>query len=202
MPSDFNGDGRADSRSASTSEDIGSGHRRRRHQRACYGTSSGPAAAGNQFWSQDSPGVKGISQGSRTLGGGNGDNFGAALASGDFDRDGYADLAIGVPSDRVGHDRVHAGAVNVLYGSKSGLTATGDQLWSLGEPPWGAVRNDGFGGVLASGDFDGDGYWDLAIGVSGRDIGGLRQAGEVRLLYGGASGLSAGSGRERSRERA
>ena len=95
------------------------------------------------------------------------------------------------PVDQVGHDKVRGGAVNVLYGSKSGLTATGDQRWSLANLPGVPSTSDGFGTALASGDFDGDGYWDLAIGVSGRDIGSIRRAGEVRLLYGGQKGLTA-----------
>ncbi|HEY6569669.1 MAG TPA: hypothetical protein VIZ22_05235 [Candidatus Limnocylindrales bacterium] len=189
MPSDFDGDGYADLAIGVQGEDIGSEFDAGAIN-VLYGTSNGPAAGGDQFWSQDSPGVKGTSQGGRTAGIGNGDYFGAALASGDFDKDGYADLAIGVPSDRVGHDNVRGGAVNILYGSKSGLTATGDQLWSLANLPGVPVKHDWFGGALASGDFDGDGYWDLAIGAAGRDIGGVRQAGEVRLLYGGHAGLT------------
>ena len=53
----------------------------------------------------------------------------AAIPS-DFDGDGYADLAVGVPGEDVGAAGRHAGAVNVLYGSPTGLTAVGDQLWS------------------------------------------------------------------------
>ena len=37
-------------------------------------------------------------------------------------RDGYDDLAIGVPGESVG-DKGNAGAVNVVYGSSEGLTA-------------------------------------------------------------------------------
>ena len=53
----------------------------------------------------------------------------AAIPS-DFNGDGRADLAIGVIGD--GHR--FAGAVNVLYGSATGLTAAGDQLWTLDSP--------------------------------------------------------------------
>ncbi|CAN5339880.1 hypothetical protein BH20ACT24_BH20ACT24_10310 [soil metagenome] len=49
----------------------------------------------------------------------------------DFNGDGYADLAIGVPhEDFTSFDE---GGVNVLYGSASGLSATAtrpDQFWS------------------------------------------------------------------------
>ena len=40
----------------------------------------------------------------------------------DFNGDGYADLAVGVPLEKVG-GHFGAGAVNVLYGSGNGLTA-------------------------------------------------------------------------------
>ena len=56
--------------------------------------------------------------------------FGAAEgASGpDYNGDGFPDLAIGAPGEDVG-SAFGAGAVNVIYGSASGLTATGDQFW-------------------------------------------------------------------------
>ena len=56
------------------------------------GSASGLTTVGDQLWSQDSPGVKGVAKGGLK----SGDRFGSALASGDFDRDGHADLAIGM----------------------------------------------------------------------------------------------------------
>jgi hypothetical protein len=51
-------------------------------------------------------------------------------ASGDFSGDGREDLAVGVPFEDVGAGPVvDAGAVNVLYGTATGLSATGNQLW-------------------------------------------------------------------------
>jgi hypothetical protein len=135
--------------------------------------------AADVAWSQDTTGVLGE--------GAQNDNFGEAVASGDFDDDGFADLAIGVGGDVV-DGLSFAGAVNVLYGSAAGLTSTGDQLWSqsgdvLGTP----AATDLFGSALATGDFDGDGVSDLAIGVQNDSpsIGG-----SVNVLYGQAfSGL-------------
>ena len=40
-------------------------------------------------------------------------------------------------------------------------------------------------------DFDGDGYADLAVGVSGEDLRGKSNAGAVQVLYGSASGPTA-----------
>jgi hypothetical protein len=149
-----------------------------------YGSdASGLTASGDQYWNQDGSGVLDSAETS--------DIFGSALAVGDFDGDDYADLAIGVPYQDVG-GHLHAGAVHILYGSSSGLTSTGDQLWSQASSgiEGAAEDHDWFGQALAAGDFDGDGYDDLAIGAPGEDIGTLDSAGAVNIIYGSASGLS------------
>src|SRR5687767_7348065 len=48
---------------------------------------------------------------------------------GDFNGDGYADLAVSVVGERVGGFDF-AGAVHVLYGSATGLKSTADQFWN------------------------------------------------------------------------
>jgi hypothetical protein len=115
-----------------------------------------------------------------------GDSFGAALAAGDFNGDGRADLAVGVAEENNS-----SGVVQVLYGSAaSGLTATGSQLWSQNSPgiAGGAEFGDLFGADLAAGDFNGDGRADLAVGALGEND----FAGVVHVLYGAAaSGLTA-----------
>ena len=50
--------------------------------------------------------------------------------------------------------------------------------------------NDRFGHSLATGDFDGDGYPDLAIGVPYEDQDGLTDVGMVVVFYGSSSGLN------------
>ena len=120
-----------------------------------------------------------------------GEYFGRALASGDFDRDGYADLAIGVPGDKEAETGPHTGGVSVLYGSARGLTAAGDQRWSQANLPGTPDKDDEFGWAVAAGDFDNDGFWDLAIGVPGEAVGGVTNRGVVQVLYGGVNGLSA-----------
>ena len=109
----------------------------------------------------------------------------------DFDGDGYADLAVGAPSEDVGSIR-DAGIVQVLYGSAAGPTAR-DQIWQQNKKgiKGKAEREDQFGAVTASGDFDGDGYADLAIGIPAEDLGGEPNAGAVQVLYGSPSGLTA-----------
>ena len=58
-----------------------------------------------------------------------GDGFGAEVFAGDFNGDTILDLAIGVPCEAIGRV-AHAGAVNVLHGTTSGLTILGSQFWS------------------------------------------------------------------------
>jgi hypothetical protein len=110
----------------------------------------------------------------------------------DFNGDGYADLAVGVPGEDDGFTR-DSGAVNVVYGSPQGLTATADQLWSQNSPgvPGKAEVGDLFG-TVASGDFDSDGFADLAIGAPGEGLRGHAAAGAVNVLYGTRHGLRSG----------
>jgi hypothetical protein len=117
----------------------------------------------------------------------------------DFNGDGIADLAIGVPGEAVGEGSEDAGAVNVLYGRPGGLSTNGNQLWTQDSPGVPGVSEgdeeeggDAFGFSVASGDFDGDSYADLAIGAPGEALGSLSQAGAVTILYGGSAGLTAG----------
>jgi hypothetical protein len=59
-----------------------------------------------------------------------GDRFGSVLTSWNFGRSAQRDLAIGVPLEDLGSSAVDAGLVHVVYGSASGLTQTGNQIWS------------------------------------------------------------------------
>ena len=49
--------------------------------------------------------------------------------------------------------------------------------------------NDKWGSVLETGDFDGDGFHDLAIGTPNESIGSILEAGAVTLVYGSSTGL-------------
>ena len=107
------------------------------------GIGTGLSDVGNQRWHQNSAGIEDSAEA--------GDLFGSTLAAGDFNRDGKADLVVGVPGEDGG-----AGAVNAIYGSVSGLVATDDQLWSQDGLFMGGIfvadiddtseSGDGFGG--------------------------------------------------------
>ena len=110
------------------------------------------------------------------------DYFGFAVAADDFDNDGFDDVAIGAP-----WENSSAGAVHVLYGSGSGITADGNQLLiqGTGGVDGLAEPDDYFGYRFTTGDFDGDGFADLAVGVPGEND----YAGAVHMFYGGDAGL-------------
>ena len=119
------------------------------------------------------------------------EEFGAAIASADFDHDGFADLTVGAPGHSTGgRDRVE-GAITTLYGSPSGLDRR-DMVSGPGSRfPFRLAR---FGAALAAGDLNGDDYADLAIGVPGGDAlpEEARGSGTVRVLFGGEDGLAEG----------
>ena len=182
---DFDGDGYVDLAVGVPGEGL-RGRRDAGAVQVLYGSPSGPTAR-DQLWHQGRKGVKGAVE-SR-------DMFGYVRASGDFDADGFADLAIGIPGEDLGAVQ-DAGAVQVLYGSSRGLTAR-DQVWHQGRSgiPGSNERADFWGSRLAVGDFDGDGFADLAIGSIGEGIGNAQRAGAVTVLRGSSSGLAAAGAR-------
>ncbi|MFN8546487.1 MAG: FG-GAP repeat protein [Candidatus Eisenbacteria bacterium] len=118
-----------------------------------------------------------------------GDTFGRSVAVGDFNGDGREDLATGAPFEDV-NGVSHCGCVIVNYAGKFGLKYQGAQL---------LLQSDGdaletgadFGWAVAAGDFDADGYDDLAIGVPTADADASHlNTGYVFVYAGGPSGLS------------
>lgn len=115
-----------------------------------------------------------------------GDRFGAAVAVGDYDCDGREDLAIGAPGEDLDAVFVDAGAVTIV-GADGGdqliYAGAGLQEYSLRPGDW-------LGASLATGDFNGDGCDDLAVGAPGADRAGQVDNGVVWVLFGGSAGLA------------
>jgi hypothetical protein len=112
-----------------------------------YGGGGGLSGTGSQVFWQGSGGVAGTLEAF--------DWFGAAVSTGDFNNNGAADLAIGVPHEAIG-TRFAAGAVNVLYGGSGGLTGSGSRgFWQgTGGMAGTAEADDQFGLSLINSDSD------------------------------------------------
>lgn len=179
---DFNGDSFADLAVGAPFEDVG-GRVDAGAVNVMYGSPTGLTASGSQYWNQDSTSIGDSAE--------NNDQFGFAAAAGDFNDDGFSDLAVGVPLEDTPGD---SGVVNVIYGSPSGLTAAGNQVWSQNSDGIADTREaeDNFGHAMAATDFDGDGFADLAIGVHYENLTSHEDAGAVNVIYGSPQGLTSG----------
>ena len=153
----------------------------------------------NQRWTLDTAGVAGKGQA--------GAGFGWTVATGDFNGDGYDDVAAGAPLMDIGTAK-DAGQVLQLLGSKTGLTATGSKVFDQDTIPVldtaetgdlfghalaaGDFNGDLLGWSLAAGNFNGDAYCDIAAGLPGESVptsgGTVLAAGAVDVLYSGPNG--------------
>jgi hypothetical protein len=154
------------------------------------GSSEGLTDEDDEFWTQDSPGVRDEAE--------EGDRFGDGLGAGDFGRSRHLDLAVGADEEDV-QGVANAGGVNVMYGTPDGLTGFGGQFWTQNSP---GVQNrpettpedtfgETFGLLLFGGDFGRNAREDLAITVPGEGLGGVEGAGAAHALYGSHDGLTA-----------
>ncbi len=135
----------------------------------------------------------------RILGGANNDQLGNAVAAGDVNCDGFADIIVGAylqdrPASQGQPTAADAGAVHVLYGAAA-LPASinlSQAAGSNGETRiLGAYANDRFGFSVAAADLNGDGFDDvIAGGYTADPLSTLANpyqrtdAGKVYMVYG------------------
>jgi Tol biopolymer transport system component len=117
------------------------------------------------------------------------DHFGYALAAGDLDGDGAAELAIGVPGERLVGVAL-AGLVHVVPGAAGEGLRPGSAMTldgrNLPAPHNGLQAGAQFGEVLAMGEFNGDPFkvYDLVVGIPRQNVGGVSNAGLVAVFPG------------------
>jgi hypothetical protein len=153
-PYDFDGDGYVDQAIGSPYGTV-SGHKYAGFVNIIYGSTAGVNKARHQVFSQNTAGVPGGAEAS--------DHFGYSLASADFDHDGYADLAVGVPDEDTTNG-ANAGTIDFLWGSPSGLSAAQAGAADEFDTPGAAHR---WGESLAVGDIEHDGWSELFITMPG-----------------------------------
>jgi hypothetical protein len=149
-----------------------------------HGARGGLRAKGSQIWTQDSPRIRESAESY--------DQFGDALTAANFGKGRQADLAVGVPNENG-----ELGVLQVIYGSRAGLRASGDQVWSEDSPGILEVTDpdgsDRFGISVASGRLDADGPADLAVGIcQGQATEEDLVRGAVHVIRGSSRGLHAG----------
>lgn len=118
-----------------------------------YGDGSGAPEDTAQMLTNPSPG------------GGAGDLYGAALASGDLNNDGFSDLVVGDPLADAGMDDL--GRAYVYLGSASGLSSTASVTFTNPSD----IQYNLFANAITIGDVDANGFSDVLIGAPQHDRG-------------------------------
>ncbi len=109
-------------------------------------------------------------------------------SAGDVNGDGIDDIVIGSQ----GAGATNMGASYVVFGQSGGFGSSIDVSTLDGTNGFsitGSDVNDNTGFAVSGGDLNNDGYDDVIVGAVGGDPGGVNNAGEVYVVYGGAAGI-------------
>jgi FG-GAP repeat protein/VCBS repeat protein len=125
--------------------------------------------------SQSTSGVPGASE--------TGDGFGVAVAARDLNGDGRAEIAVGIPGENG-----NSGSIALLRGSSTWAVGSGATVihQNTSGVPGNSESGDRFGREVAFNDHNGDGRFDLAIGVPGENA----WDGAIVLLKGVSGGVT------------
>jgi FG-GAP repeat protein len=178
IPWDVNDDGYADLVVGAPSEDLGT-HKDAGVFHVIYGHAAGVSGSGSVSISQDTAGVPGSAE--------SGDYFGFNSETGDFNGDGYPDVAVSAPGEDTGSD-VSGGGIWVFFGSANGLRTDNVQSLSIEDTIFAGHSNTFMGEPMAGADFNGDGIDDLAFSTG--------DVNHVLLAHGSSAGLDKGQSQD------
>lgn len=153
-----------------------------------YGDEQG-LSEDDEVWHQDQEGIADVAEAN--------DAFANVVLAANVGKWGQDDLVIGSPFETYGETPgTHEGVVQIIFGSKSGLRAAGDELWSqaVAEIP-GEPGHTHFGESLMAGDFGKSTANDLVAGAPLQTLPPESQTGGAQgaanVIYGTADGLQA-----------
>ena len=148
-----------------------------------YGSETGLETSNSNVITQMTPGIPDASEVN--------DRWGSAITSGDFNNDGFHDLAIGSPGENYGF-QPSVGALTIIYGEEEGLNTRNAKRFHQNTPniPDRNEENDEWGSVLTSGDFNQDSIDDLIIGTPNESSGSKQMTGSVTVMYGSPEGIT------------
>ncbi|PKL35447.1 MAG: hypothetical protein CVV44_21820 [Spirochaetae bacterium HGW-Spirochaetae-1] len=118
-----------------------------------------------------------------------GDFFGASLATGDINGDGYTDLAVSASGINS-----MAGQVSLFYGSDTGISTTAGTTLN------GETSADYFGSTMVTGDFNHDGFADLVVAAVFYDATSpaITNCGRVYIFHGTSTGITTDAAADRA----
>jgi hypothetical protein len=104
--------------------------------------------------------------------------FGTSVASGDINRDGYADVIVGGPAN-TGSLKSERGMIAIYLGSANGIDN------AVYTTIYGPAAGTKLGSSLATSDVNGDGYADIIAGAGGSSNG----QGSIHIWHGSSMGI-------------